>query len=170
MKLPDGSYLPGPSNLRLASLFTANSNIITRIQPPLNRISERTNQTAAFYSRSADERICMARDETKRSIQYFLTIGETIALNKGGSAAFVLRAYTEPEFPEGEAIKKVGHYISWGEMHPYMASVAVPVREGIGTFLGAISITGFKADLTREKLEEFAEIARMELVSAGFSS
>lgn len=164
----DGAYSPGPSNLRLAALFTAQSNILSRLQPPLNRISEYTGQAAAFYARSADERICMARDETKRSIPYFLNVGETIALSNGGSASNVLQAYTEPDFAASASIRETGYYISWGEMHPHMASVAIPVRESVGTFLGAIAVTGFKADLSMDDLKRFAAIAKAEIGAAGF--
>lgn len=168
LKSADGTYSPGPTNLRLAALFSATSNIITRIQAPLDAISRQTGQTASFFSRSAEERICLARDRTQRSIRYFLEIGATAPLSNGGSAAKILRAYTGDVFPDADVIRNQRYYISWGEMHKQMASVAVPVNEVSGEFSGAVAVTGFKADLSIEELEKFALIAHRELEAAGF--
>lgn len=170
LKSPDGSYSPGPAPLKLGALFTATSNIISRMQSPLDRISELTGQSAAFYTRSAGERICLARGAANRGMRSFLDIGATIELSKGGSAAFVLQAYTDQGFANAEKIKREGRYVSFGEMHHHMASVAVPVHDSMQAFLGAVSITGFKADLSVAQLEEFATLAIEELASAGFSS
>lgn len=169
-RLPDGTYIPGPANLRLAALYRTTSSFVSRIEPALDAISRRTGQTASFFIRSQDQRVCIARDRTERGVQSFLEVGASIPLLSGGSAARVLTAFTAPHSEGASEVINNGYYVSWGEMHRHMASVAIPVLEADGTFLGAIAITGMQLDLTVARLEEFARMAASEIRAIGLDT
>ncbi|MFV0386074.1 IclR family transcriptional regulator [Paracoccus sp. (in: a-proteobacteria)] len=165
---PDGSYAPGPANLRLASIFRATSNTIARIEGPIARISEAVGQTTAFFVRSGGERICLARDHAYQDFRYFIEVGGSVSLEEGGAAAELLRAFTGDEGEQHDRTRAQGYYISRGERNRHFASIALPVFESDGQFLGALAITGLGADLDNECLLGFREVSGGELQMAGF--
>ncbi|SFJ43011.1 IclR family transcriptional regulator [Celeribacter neptunius] len=164
----DGAYSPGPANLRLSSIFKATSNFISRIEPPVARISARVEQTTSFFIRSGNERTCLARDHAYQDFRYFIDVGGSVSLDEGGAAAQLLFAYTEAETPAYAATKARGYYISRGERNKHFASIAFPLFESDGSFLGAVTITGMAVDLDNETLISFRDIAHAEMAMAGF--
>ncbi|MEF2072711.1 IclR family transcriptional regulator [Consotaella aegiceratis] len=166
----DGSYSPGPANLRLASLFKATSNFIARLEGPIAAISRRVNQTAAFFVRSNEERICLVRDHAFQDFRYFIEVGGSVALDEGGAAAQLLLAFTDEDNDRRAKTRADGYYISRGERNKHFASVAVPLFESDGLFLGAVTITGMGVDLADEDLIGFIDVVRQEVAAAGFSA
>src|SRR5699024_2201139 len=152
-KSADGAYSPGPANLRLASIFKASSNFISRLEGPIARISREVEQTTSFFVRSQGERICMARDHAYQDFRYFIEVGASVPLTEGGAAAELLLAYTSSRKSSKYARTRArAYYISRGERNKHFASVAAPLFESDGTFLGAVTITGMSVDLTDEDL------------------
>ncbi|WP_306152103.1 IclR family transcriptional regulator [Roseovarius sp. MMSF_3281] len=164
----DGSYSPGPSNLRLASIFRATSNTITRIEGPISRISERVAQTTAFFVRSGEERTCLARDHAYQDFRYFIETGGSVSLAEGGAAAQLLLAFNGTEGEIYDQTRARGYYISRGERNRHFASIAVAMFESDGEFLGALTITGMGADLANENLLSFLPVIKEEVGKAGF--
>ncbi|MCP1200555.1 IclR family transcriptional regulator [Notoacmeibacter sp. MSK16QG-6] len=169
VKNADGSYSPGPSNLRLASIYRATSNTITRIEAPIARISERVGQTTAFFVRSGEERICLARDHAYQDFRYFIEVGGSVSLSEGGAAAQLLMAYSGEAGERHDETRGRGYYISRGERNRHFASVAMPLFESDGQFLGALTITGLAVDLPDDDLIGFVDIVRAEVAGAGLS-
>ncbi|MBO0906190.1 IclR family transcriptional regulator [Jiella sonneratiae] len=168
-KRPDGSYSPGPANLRMAAIYRQTSNFVRRIEGAIVSISDAIGQTTSFFVRSNGERVCLARDNVHRDFRYFIEVGATVPLADGGAAARLLLAYTDPDSPAHAKIRSEARYISRGERNRHLASVAVPVFEGDGTFLGTLTITGMAADLDDETLLRFSRIAADELARVGLS-
>ena len=166
----DGSYSPGPVNLRLAEIFKTTSNFINRLEVPIVSISKRVGQTTSFFVRSNEERICLVRDNAYRDYRRFIAVGASVALSEGGSAAQILLAYTEPDSPEYERIRRDGYYISHGDRNKQFLSIAVPLFESDGSFLGAVSVTGMKTDLDEPTLIKFSKVIAEEVKTAGFRS
>jgi DNA-binding IclR family transcriptional regulator len=167
-KSPDGSYSPGPANLRLAAIFRTTSSVTSRLEAPIVRISERVRQTTSFFVRSQDSRVCLARDYAYRDFRFFIEVGASVPLAEGGAAARVLRAITEEDAPFRDQIWAEGYYISRGERNKHLASVGVPIFETDGAFLGAMTMTGLAAELDDETLVGFVEIVREEVATVGF--
>jgi len=166
-KSADGYYSPGPMNLRLAALFRRTSNMVSRLEDPIQAISTRVNHTTSFFVRSNDDRMCLARDHAVRDFRYFIEVGASVSMKQGGAAAKVLEAFTDPENEVNARTRRNGYYISRGERNRHLASVGIPVFEGDGSFLGAIAITGMAVDLADEMLLDFARIAAEELSKVG---
>lgn len=166
----DGTYSPGPANLRMASIFKATSNFISRLEIPIASISKRVKQTTSFFVRSNEERICLARDHAFQDFRYFIEVGGSVPLAEGGAAAQLLLAFTGPDNERRAKTRVDGYYISRGERNRHFASVAVPLFESDGTFLGAVTITGLSIDLSDKDLIGFTDIVRREVATAGFLS
>lgn len=168
IKESDGGYIPGPANLRLAAIFKASSNFVTRLEGPISRISKRVQQTTSFFVRSGDQRICFARDHAYQDFRYYIEVGASVPLEKGGAAAGLILAYTEPDTLAYRATREIGYYISRGERNPHFAAIAVPLFESDHSFLGAVAITGMASELSDDTLTGFIKIIREEMGCSGF--
>jgi DNA-binding IclR family transcriptional regulator len=164
----DGSYSPGPMNMRLAAIFKATSNLVNRIAEPLNRISDQVNQVTAFYIRTESNRLCLVRSRMNRNHSYFVDVGASVSLSHGGSAARVLLAYSEPDNQLYRTVREAGFAISRGERLRHYASISIPLFEADGIFLGAVTINALSVDVTDEDFMRFADIARTEVQRSGF--
>ncbi|MBB4350591.1 MULTISPECIES: IclR family transcriptional regulator [Rhizobiaceae] len=164
----DGSYSPGPMNMRLAAIFKATSNLVNRIAEPLNRISDQVNQVTAFYIRTESNRLCLVRSRMNRNHSYFVDVGASVSLSHGGSAARVLLAYSEPDNQLYRTVREDGFAISRGERLRHYASISIPLFEADGIFLGAVTINALSVDVTDEDFKRFADIARTEVQRSGF--
>lgn len=166
----DGSYSPGPMNMRLAAIFKATSNLVNRIAEPLNRISDQIHQVTAFYIRTEGNRLCLVRSRANRNHSYFVDVGASVSLSHGGSAARVLLAYSEPDNPLYEETRQKTYSISRGERLRHYASVSIPLFDADGTFLGAVTINALSVDATDDDFLRFADIARTEVQRSGFTT
>lgn len=166
----DGSYSPGPMNMRLAAIFKATSNLVNRIGEPLNRISDQVHQVAAFYIRTESNRLCLVRSKLNRNHSYFVDVGASVSLSHGGSAARVLSAYSEPNNADYQTVRDQGYAISRGERLRHYASISVPLFEADGVFLGAVTINALSVEVSDEEFLAFADTARAEVQRSGFKT
>lgn len=138
---PDGQFRLGPTPLRLGLLYRQAFNLTDYVRPALGRLVERTGETAAFYVREGDKRICLYRQHTQRLVRHHLEEGAELPLDVGASA-HVLMAFTGGSGPIYEAVRATGLYVSIGERDPETAAIAAPVFGRSHDFLGALGITG----------------------------
>lgn len=169
VRFEDGRYSPGPAPLHLGMLYRSAFDIGSRLQPAMQRIMEQTGETVAFYVRSGDERLCLYRANSANEVRHHVEIGKRITLRDGGSSAHVLRAFTDGRGAEDERIRRDGFMITREERVSQMASVAVPVFDGDGTFLGALVVIGLASRQSASAQRRAADIARRELAEQGFS-
>ena len=97
-----------------------------------------------------------------------------------GSAAHVLLAETGEALPVGAsfgmrelaAVKKLGYAASVAEREAGLASVSAPVRDGAGTAIAAISVSGPVERLTRTPGRRFggAVMAAAGKLEAAFAA
>lgn len=169
-RFDDGRYAPGPAVLRLSGIYLSTFNLADRLQPVLGRVMQQTSETVAFYIRSGDERVCLYRDNTPRGVAHHVEVGNRIPLAEGGSSAHVLMAYTGAVSPTAAEVRAKGYWITRNERLPDLASVAVPVFEGDGQFLGALVVIGPSSRQTKAWQMGAVEIATRELAAQGFST
>jgi DNA-binding IclR family transcriptional regulator len=164
----DGHYWPGPATLRLATIFRRTSNVVSRLEPPIDRIALATGQASAFFIRSGDQRVCLIRDQQQRDFRYFVEVGASVPMSAGGAAAHVLAAFTDYELDTAKQqfVRQHGYYISRGEKNEHLVSVALPVFESDGTFVGAAAITALRAAVTEEQLSQYITLVRREIENA----
>lgn len=169
-KHADGSYSPGPMNLRLAAIFKATSSLVARIQRPLDVIAERTGHSTSFFIRSDGNRVCLARSRRRADYGYFVDVGTSVPLDHGGSAARVLLAHTSAPDDAARAILSDGHSITRGERLRHFVSISLPVHELDSAFLGVLTIAGANDELSDGDLLACKTLARDELARASFGA
>ncbi len=137
----DGFFRLGPSLWRLGVLYQNAFNLADYVRPALRQLVDDSGETAAFYIRDKDKRICLYRLHAPRPIRHHVEEGAALPLDRGASA-HVLMAFTGGAGPEAERVRAAGHAVSLGERDPETAAVAVPVF-GMGQrFVGALGVSG----------------------------
>jgi DNA-binding IclR family transcriptional regulator len=163
----DGLFQLGPTPLRLGVVYRQGFDLTDFVRPTLARLVERTQETAAFYVRDGDRRICLYRHHASRIIRHHLEEGAELPLDRGAGGR-VLLAYTGGEDAVSERIKASGVYVSLGERDPETAAIAAPVFGSGRAFLGALGIVGLRSRmegsvteaLTRTLIEEAGTLMR----------
>ena len=137
----DGSYRLGPALARLGAIYWANFGLADIIRPELRKLVEATSETASFYVRDGERRVCLYRHNSPHTARHHLDEGAQLPMTAGASA-HVLKAFTESDTARYAALRKRGYYVSLGERDPHVAAIAVPVFDGSGAFRGALAISG----------------------------
>lgn len=132
-----GIFRIGPAVLRLASLATEDFPAEKLIRPILQSLSKISGETASFYIREGNERVCRFREEGQYEVRHHLVEGTRLPLN-AGAAGHILSGETH----DHRAI------ISVGEREPSLAAAAVGIFLSSGTLLGAIALSGPKDRFT----------------------
>ena len=148
-----GLFKLGPELRRLGLLSTAKVSLEPLVRPVLQELSAVTQETASFYVRDEDERICLYRVNSPRSARHHLEEGARHPLGSG-AAGKILRAF-DPAAAEDEAaaIRRQGWVISDGERDPDLAAVAVPLLNRQGELLGALTVSGLRSRFTAGRFE-----------------
>jgi DNA-binding IclR family transcriptional regulator len=140
----DGWFVLGPEAQRLGvlALRQPRTDLETLIRPALRRLVKATHETASFFIREGNQRICLFRENSPRPIRHHLEEGTRHPLHRG-AAGQILRAYGTPSRDSGgNSAQKQGWIISRGKRDPDLAGVAVPVFNSRRQFVGALSVSG----------------------------
>ena len=167
-RFDDGTYSPGPALLHMGMLYRRTFDMGSRLQPVMHRVMLQTGETVAFYVRSGDERVCLFRENSANEVRHHVEVGTRVSLSAGGSSAHVLLAFTGGATAQTETIFHDGYAITREERVPQMASVALPVFDGDGSFLGAIVVIGLAPRQSAVAQRRAVQIARRELEAQGF--
>ena len=146
----DGYFHLGASLLHLGSLYQNGFCLSDHVRPALARISESTEQTAAFYVRENDRRVCLFRHHSKQMIRHFLEEGAVLSL-EGGASARVLLAFDGQPGPLYDDVRQRGYYFSRGERDPDTAALSTPVFSRTGRLVGALSCSGLSRHFEDEE-------------------
>lgn len=160
---PGGYYRLGPSLWRLGSLYRRSFDLGEHVRPELRRLVEVTTETASFYVREKNERVCLYRLNSPRAVRHHLDEGVRLPLERG-AAGRVLLACDGGNGEPYETIRRTGHYVSLGERDPEIAAAAVPVRDTAGHVRGALSVSAllsrFGAEAQARALTALGESAK----------
>lgn len=167
----DGRYRLGPTLWRLGSQYHRQYDLAEAVRPVLQRIVDSTSETASYYVRDGQNRVCLYRAESPRPIRHHLVEGARLPLD-GGASARVLRAWSPLAESCDEAVRAVGYAVSFGERDAEVAAVAVPVfaAPGGGSNLpdlrGALAVSGLATrfdEATVKQALAVLEVAAREL-------
>lgn len=141
IRLEGSRFRLGSSLWRLGSLYNSSLGLEAVIRAELKCLRDATRETASFYIRQGDTRLCLYREEPERSIRHALQEGTSLPLKQGASGRLLLAFSDVPG--EGDAsLVETGFAISKGERDGEVASVAVPLCCKDGSLLGVLSISG----------------------------
>lgn len=154
-RLPDGDYTIGSETLRLAQIYQASLRSGLEVIPVLKDLSFRSGETASYYVRDNDARVCLHRIEPSRGIHYSIQEGDRLPIHLGASGKVLLAFSSNTTCDEGgehEEIRESLYSMSYGERDPETASVAVPIL-GVGQQLyGALALSGPRERFTPEQV------------------
>lgn len=162
----DGTYMLGPTLWRLGSLYRQRFDFAAQIRPVLKRLSDATTESASFYVRDGDTRVCLLRQNGPQAIRHHLDEGAHLTLD-AGAAGHLIRAYTDGTGAKASRILREGHAVSLGERDPDTASVAVPVMASNGKFAGALVVSGLRSRFNAEARERAIKLAKKSAEELG---
>lgn len=153
----DGRFRLGPTLWRLGSHYRRQFDLGELIRPELRALVEATGESASYYVREGNFRVCLYRLNSPRPVRHHLVEGQRFDL-KAGASAKVLVAFSSAPLPQrgrlGEAAtatRAAGHAISLGERDPDVASCSVPLLDTGGHLHGALTVSGLVTRFTEER-------------------
>jgi DNA-binding IclR family transcriptional regulator len=155
----NGLFVLGPELRRLGGLSCAPVDLAELIRPVLAVLVARSQETASFYVRDGDARICLVRHNSPRSARHHLDEGARHPLDRG-AAGSVLRAFAGAPAKMATTkaavtVRRQGWAVSLGGREPDLAAVAVPLFNGAGELLGALTVSGLISRFSAETVQEY---------------
>jgi DNA-binding IclR family transcriptional regulator len=145
-----GAWAPGPA---LAELGRSGADLAEVAGRHLVTLRDASGESAQFYVRDGASRVCIAAAERTSGLRDTVPVGARLPMT-AGSAAHALLAFMPAEevtrlLPNASFtartlldVRRRGWAHSVAEREPGVASLSAPVRDGAGSVLGAVSISG----------------------------
>ncbi|MEM0949500.1 MAG: IclR family transcriptional regulator [Pseudomonadota bacterium] len=136
-----GRFSVGPSVWRLGLIFRSDFTRREHVAPSLRILAEATGETASFYVRSGDERICLYRENSPNLLRFHVEEGMRLQLSTGASG-MVLRHFSGEDVGDTSGFNANGTISSVGQTNPNISSIATPVFGSSGDLKGALTVSG----------------------------
>ena len=164
-KIKSGKFKIGHTIPRLYEIYESSFNLKNSIKAELDHISSKSKETASFFVRQNDVRVCIQSSSPNKSIRLQEEIGGKKPLNKG-SSGHILSAYDNLEIKDKDKDKvlKNGYAMTFGERDPEMASVSVPIFKKKNELLGALTVAGHISNFNKKNCIYFLNILRSSKV------
>ena len=150
----NGAFRLGPAVWRLGSAYRKHFPLAQVLRPELDHLCAATDETASFYIRQGNQRVCLVRSEPERAIRHSISEGASLPLGVGASGR-ILMAYSESSWGSGEAIRAAGHAISMGERDPDVSALSVPIIDASENLLGALALSGLITRFSEDRRQVF---------------
>lgn len=187
-----GSYRPGALFAVYAARQSTVHDLAELVQPVLERLAEESGETATFaiprgrdvvQVSQADGRYLLGATNWVGSEvpphcsaqgKVFLAFGQLVPaetrLEARTSATITTTAGLQTELAE---VRRRGWAATWEELEVGLAAVAAPVRGPAGSVVGALSVSGPTARITRERLRSLGQLVVVQAAATstqlGFS-
>lgn len=144
VQLSDGSYRLGPTLLHLGHLYQHSFQLDDHVVPVLRQLARETEESASFYVRDGDKRVCLFRVDSPRSLRDHVQVGEIMPLARAGAAGRVLVAFArKPPWNEKLPMATVGALTS------ETAGLSIPIFDRYDVMLGALTLSGPKTRFSK---------------------
>ncbi len=145
-------YALGAELMRLGSLYARQFRLEDRVRPVLARLVAETGESASFYRREGNRRICLFRCDSPAPIRDHVREGDVLSLDRGAGGR-VLVGFFGKAGPEVREKLKDLPFVSYGERDNETGSVAAPVFGLDDEMVGAITVSGPLSRFTPERVE-----------------
>jgi DNA-binding IclR family transcriptional regulator len=160
-RFEDGRFALGPALLRLGEYYQASFDLETYVMPALRRLVEETGESASFYVREGEIRVCLFRiNSTAHRVLHYVTPGTQLDLRTGASGRILL-AFTEPGLEGYEQERSTYLAVSHQDRKSDTAAIASPVFGARG-FVGALSLAGPRFRFADESIESMSLVVKHE--------
>jgi DNA-binding IclR family transcriptional regulator len=157
LRLAHGEYALGPSLLRYGSLYQSSFHLADHVLPVLRGLVRDSGETAAFFVRDGDQRVCLHRVESNSALRLHLKEGERHPLLPGGTGRVML-AFSGEDGAAFDAIRRDRYVVNIGEREPEISSVAAPVLRTGGDLVGTISLTGPTGKFSNDNADRLVKL------------
>jgi DNA-binding IclR family transcriptional regulator len=134
------SYVLAPKIWELALIYVQQVDMERVIRPLIRRLRDETMESASFYIRDVDFRVCMFRENSPHRVHHHVDEGTRLPLREG-VVGYVLLAFSGEAGPGYDTIRADGYFEAKGR-EPDTASVAAPVFARNGEMVGAVVVSG----------------------------
>lgn len=135
----DGSYRLDAEVLRLGTIYTQSFRLEAHVMPVLEELVARTGETAAFYVRRGEQRICLFRVDSPHLLRMHVRVGDALPLDSSGIAQ-VLRAFSPRPLPAYVAALDLP-IVTMGATDPHTGAMAMPVFGPGDRLAGALALS-----------------------------
>ena len=147
-----GRFTIGIRNAELGAA-AGEDRLLAAAGPALAALRDATGESAQFYKRQGDQRICVAVAERLSGLRDSVPVGSALTMSAGSAAQILLawedsekihRGLTNARFTAAQlaADRRRGWAQSVGEREAGVASVSAPVKAPNGKVIAAVSISG----------------------------
>jgi DNA-binding IclR family transcriptional regulator len=151
-----GVFTLGPEPLHLAAIYKRGLRLEDQVRPVLRVLVAGSGESASFFRREGNRRLCLYREESPRAIRDHIIEGDFLPLSVG-AAGHVLSKAASPTYSNAPVV-------SQGERDTDTAAIAVAVYDHAG-LAGALTLTGplarFDADRTHAMAAILSEQASL---------
>lgn len=136
-----GRFSLGPSVWRLGLIFRRDFRRREDVAPALKILAEATGETASFYVRAGEERVCLYRENSPNLLRFHVEEGMRLRLSTGASG-LVLRRFSGEDVGDLSMFNENGTASSVGQTNPNISSISTPVFSVEGALMGALTVSG----------------------------
>ena len=141
LRTEDGTYHLASKVFYLGSIYQRHFRTASIVPPVLRALVDDLREGASFYVRDGDQRICLHRVDSVRSVQHSVHEGARLPL-KLGAASHVIRAFEGASGERYDQVRRAFYATSFGERDPEVSAVACPVFSINQRFIGALAVSG----------------------------
>ncbi len=134
-----GAYRLDAEVLRLGTLYTQSFRMEAHVMPVLEELVARTGETAAFYVRRGEQRLCLFRVDSPHLLRLHVRVGDALPLDSSAIAQ-VLRAFTPRPLPDYAATLDLP-IVTMGATDPHTGAMAAPVFGPGDAMAGALALS-----------------------------
>ncbi|NDZ18096.1 IclR family transcriptional regulator [Variovorax sp. WS11] len=163
-RLPDGRYALGSEVERLHQVFAGSFSLEAVVMPVLSDLVDKTRESAAFYVRQGDQRLCLYRVHSPRPVRDHMQPGDLLPLDRGAGGRILL-AYSGAKGAMYSRIRREQIVVLVGDRVPELAGIGAPVFDAAGALAGALTLTMPAERLDRQHAE-FVSLAARRITTA----
>jgi DNA-binding IclR family transcriptional regulator len=155
----DKQYRVGAEALRLGALYQRNFRLESVIRPALYDLMQTTGESASFFRREGDMRVCLFREDSVQILREHVAEGEAVSLDRG-AAGHILSSYTTTDgaLAASDEVLASLPRMSTGERGPDITGIAAPVFAAGQGLVGALTLSGPSTRFTPEKVNEYRRL------------
>ena len=139
-QLPDGRYALGTEVERLQCVRSSSVSLESLVMPVLHELAAQTGESASYYVRQGEQRLCLFRVDSPRPVRDHMRVGDLLPLRRG-AAGRVLLAQAGARGPVYAGIRRDGMAVMAGDRVPEVGGVAAPVFDTTAHVAGALSLS-----------------------------
>jgi DNA-binding IclR family transcriptional regulator len=138
VRLADGRYQLGAKVMRLGTTYQRNFKLEDHVVPALEELVAATSESASFYIREGDKRLCLFRVDSPQSVRDVSRVGELAPIDETSAG----QVFTT--FSEHGSRTDASYYVfaSSGIRDSQTASISTPVFGSDGQLFGTLTLSG----------------------------